>query len=371
MSQKSYMPIQVKNPTSFQHLVVIKPGQDIELHLDNDMYPGEINVEVSSNHLILASRDFTNPKRSVYYFKHSLFTLDWAEFSHAMLGEIWIDSKDRLAKLIVMMECLNVEKMRNVTVVNPDCCDLKIKPYSVMEVILCEENNENDFNEHEEWIWEWCPTVDLEIEEIGYNRLNLFTWNNFSSYDMDSPDDMYARFPRFDVNTHAHPGLYQHHFWFRFDNSILDLMNNNDGVNRVGDLKFTGYSNRFCKPNCNVKCCNMSVYVDLRSKFKTKVLETLALKEQLDCVLNLKQSKSKTKTKNQKVQKARKILPFKKEVIINKVPFTSLEEGCKVLSCIPEKEQIPNDYPCENCDDFRGFGSRMRMYYNGINIPDY
>lgn len=363
MNLKRYMPIQVKNPTSLQHLVVIKPGQNIELHLDHDMYSGKINIEISGKNLVLEKQDLTNPKRSIYYFKHSLFTLDWAEFSHAMLGEIWIDTKDQLAKLIVMMECLNVEKMRNVTVVNPDCCDLKIKPFSIIEVVLCGEGNESDFNE--EWSWEWTPTVNLGIEEIGYNRLNLFTWNNFSSYDMDSPDYMYARFPRFDVNSHVNPCLYQHHFWFRFDNSILNIMNSEIGVNHVGDLKFTGYSYDFNKPNCNIRCCNMSIYVDLKSKFKTKVLETLAFEKENDSIVHLKQSKPKNKSKIKTRQKVRKMLPFKKEVIINKIPFTSLEEGCRMLSCSPEKDQIPNDYPCRNYKDFLcDFESRMRSHYD-------
>lgn len=352
MAQKNYSPVQVRNPTSLQHLATIRPGQGLELRLDHDMYPGEIKVEISGDHLVFENQDVTNPKRTLYRVEHDLFVYDWSEFSHSMLGEVWIDSKDRLSKIIVVMESLNVEKMRTLTVCNPDCCDIRIKPHNIIEVVLCDQ----EFSGNDEWVWEWRPTIDLEIEEIGYRSLNLYTWKQFASYDMDSPNFLYARHPRFEVGRDVQPWTRQHHFWFRFDKSILDIIDKDLGLNRVGDLKFTGYSNRYRKQNTDIREYNMSVYTNLRGKFKEMVEGTLALKKECES-LDIEPSKTYTSSSSpnsssivhlkQRPKKHKRryeeTLPLKREVAINKVPFGSLEDGCKVLSCSPEMDQIPED----------------------------
>ena len=378
MAQKHYSPVQVRNPTSLQHLATIRPGQGLELYLDHDLFPGEINLQLSSKHLVLENIDVTNPKRTRYTIEHDLFVYDWSEFSHSLLGEVWIDAHDRLAKVIVVMDSLNTDKMRTLTVCNPDCIDIRIKPHNIMEVVLCEQ----DFSGNDEWTWEWQPTLDLELEEIGYRNLNLYTWKQFASYDMDSPSFLYARHPRFEVGRDVQPWTKQHHFWFRFDKSILDIMGKDFGINRVGDLKFTGYSNRYRKQNTDISEYRMSVYVDLRSKFKERVSETLALKKETESVdteprksyttasssgttsiVHLKQRPKKQKHKRRYQQ----VLPLKREVAINKVPFGSLEDGCKVLSCSPEMDQIPDDDPYghEDCDGYYHHSGLWKRLYRG------
>lgn len=362
MMNNNYSPVQVRNPTSLQHLATIRPGQGLEFRLDHDMYPGEIGLHVSGDHLILENIDVTNPNRTIYRVEHDLFVYDWAEFSHSILGEVWIDSKERLSKVIVVMESLNTEKMRTMTVCNPDAYDIRIKPHNVIEVVLYEQ----DFSGNDEWTWEWLPTLDLEIEEIGYRNLNFFTWKQFSSYNIDSPEFLYARHPRFEVSRDVQPWSRQHHFWFRFDKSILDIIDKDFGITRVGDLKFTGYSNRYRKQCTDIKQYNMSVYANLRGKFKKMVQETLALKkesESLDlgtqksyntdsptnsaAIVHLKQRPKKHKRRYQE-----DTLLLKKEVAINKVPFGSLEDGCKVLSCSPEMDQIPEDDQTQEDDPY-------------------
>jgi len=390
MSQKNYSPVQVRNPSSLQHLAVMKPGQSLELHLDREMYPGNLNVEISGSHLILNHIDHEQ-KRNVYHIDHDVFVQDWGAFSQSLLGEVWIDSKDRLSKLLVVMDCITTEKMKHFTIVNPDCYDVRVKPQTIIEVVLFNE----DFSGNDEWNWEWHPTIDLDIEEIGYSSLNLYTWNQFASYTADSPSHPYARHPRHEISKDCNPWMKQHHFWFRFNNTMLDVLDSNFGVNRVGDLKFIGYSNRYRKHDTETNSYNMSVYVDLKSKFKTAFLDTLhvhkhdglsqepfsgksysAVAQSEVSVVHL--TKSKKDKKKDKKYKRQPLLPLQKNVAINKLPFDLLEEGCKVLSCSPEMDQIPDEedsYGYDGCDGFddchRSGGLWKKLYRHGVGRPEH
>ena len=47
---KTYAPVQVRNPTSSQHLVKLRPGQDMYLSLDKEVY-GDVKLELASDYL--------------------------------------------------------------------------------------------------------------------------------------------------------------------------------------------------------------------------------------------------------------------------------------------------------------------------------
>ena len=88
---------------------------------------------------------------------------EWASFSNCHLGDIWIENDDNISRMIVMLMCTYSAKRSVVTTINPNCYDICISSYDMLEVILFEEN----FG-YANWNWEWRPAsgVNAYLKEM-------------------------------------------------------------------------------------------------------------------------------------------------------------------------------------------------------------
>lgn len=271
---RTYSAVRVQNPTSLQQLVKIHPGQDILLYLDDEVYGGQ-TVEVSSEHLKLTPEP---PERThekffhCYRISHSLEVREWAAYSSTLIGEIWIDGKKSMGKVGVLLETTCPNKSHIRTVVNPDCMDLRIYPYNVIELIVYDLK----FGYHDEWNCEWRPLIeDLGLQQIGYDHLCLHSWDVY--YNGLEPNDyLYSRYPRADVLG----GLMtrQHHFWFRFDPKIFEVTAKNNGLVCAGNIVVNGLSNRFQLQYAEKRAYHVALYIDCRKKHFQDIQTTLNLK---------------------------------------------------------------------------------------------
>jgi len=211
---KKYSAAHVKNPTSLQHIVWLQPGQTLILHLEREQYP-EVKVESNSPYLKILPCE-GNQKEQQFIFVQEESVVSWGQYSSSFLGDVWVDSGTHTAKLVVMMNCTSPTKQRFCTVVNPDCTDIRIRPYHIIEVVLFDHR----FKDQDEWIWEWVPKSDMQIEMLGYEYLNMHMWRRHYEEPLgENPEFAYARLLRGDAENN--PWMRQHHFWFRFKENIL------------------------------------------------------------------------------------------------------------------------------------------------------
>jgi hypothetical protein len=262
----SFSPLRIKNPSFVRQTAKVCPGQEIYLYLDNNMFEEHI-VDVSTNFLNV---EFIRNKSgdSVYRVCHSNSIHDWAEYSSSLLGEIWIDGKNSIAKIGVLLESKNQHKTQVTTVVNPDCFDLRIYPHNIIEVVVFDSS----FGYHDEWKWDWIPIKDVEIEQIGYDHLCLHSWDSYHN-GLESPNYLYARCPR----TVSSDGLLtrQHHFWFRLNKNAFKLIAKESGIIQIGNIVINGLSNRYQLDHASKMSYHVSLYVDCRKKYYKKMQETL------------------------------------------------------------------------------------------------
>lgn len=377
MGRKIYSPVQIRNPVSLQHLALIHSGQSLELTLDHEIFPGEKKVELSTEHLIISDMKKLE-RHDKYFIDHDFQVLDWSTFSQALIGEIWIDAENCLSKVLVVMDTCNDIKRRHMCVVNPDCCDMRIKPYNIFEVVLYDA----DFTSHDEWTWEWTPYQNhdpvIDIEEIGCDFMNVYAASKFNASYSDTPSSLYAKHSRVARDKECKPWQRQHHFWFRFDRSIIEGIENFNDIRAVGSLSFTGYANRYQKHLAKSTEFKMTVYVDFRGDTLKKTQETLLVPKLTEATRSTTVSfgeKSEATSGIVHLKPSRKVklfpnvskvsLPMKKEVVITKVPFNSLEDGCKVMSCSPQMANIPEDDKWDDIDCYPPYLSRRGYgYYN-------
>lgn len=389
----NHSPVKVRNPVSLQHLVIIHPNQEIELRLDKQIFSEEVTVQISSEYLNL-KKVIKDSDTDVYQIKANSKVDRWDKYSQSMLGEIWIDSVGFLSKVLVVMESTgSEEKKRNLTIVNPDYHDIKVKPYTTIEVVVYDKT----FGFNDEWVWEWMPneieSMEVEIKEVNYCNLNLYSWHHFPEHYRDDTDDEFSRCPRLLLKDIG-PNTQQHHFWFRFDKSIVELFKKTNGVQQVGNFIFRGYADRYHKKECKSVDYGFTLFADLRSKYHKEsefVLDSPILigKKKKQNKIIIPEPKSGYKYKHRyKPQKP--LLPEKKKVVIKKIPFAPLEEGCRVLSSDPKKferkskgiilgnnSDYPSDpygfeeFPIDDCPENSRLWQRLyRKSYSSIDYCD-
>ena len=260
-------PIKVKNPTSMQHIVRIKSGQYVQLHLDENIFPNhEIRISPSDNIFI------GEQERSENYSTYLIFLNDnikkWADYSSVYLGEIWIDSKKESSRLLILMESSNDLKSNFITTINPDYLDIRINPGDIIEVILFNVNSERSYN----WDWSFNPKTECNVEFLGTSDLDLQICL-LNNHLIDCPELLYASFPRIDIKKNTN--LKQKHFWFRFDKKMLLMINEMNGINHLGDFVFTGYFDKNFSVNDVQR--TLSVHVNLDNKYKMRMFNSLLL----------------------------------------------------------------------------------------------
>jgi hypothetical protein len=237
------------------------------------------------------------------------------------------------------------------------------------------------FTNQDEWVCDWRSVGGIKTEQIGYDYLSLYSWNQLFDAE-DDPEYRYARYPR--VDTDDAKQCRQHHFWFRFDKTILDI--ENAGVKHVGDFVISGCANKFLKGRTDESSYHASVYVDSSKVKKGRILHTLGMAKKesysqcnFQHVQRPRQVESRTFRRtnaiihvppHQRKFKKKELLPETREVAINVLQAASLEEGCKVLSAIPSATWQPDDYDSYDGDYADGWYSGYG-HGNGKGIIPY
>lgn len=319
---KTFSPVRLYNPTSLQQFTKICPGQEISMYLDKDIY-GEHAVDVSTDLLEVDSTSHKNGK--LYTIRHPKELQEWSEYSSVMLGELWIDGANSIGKVSVMLETTNPQKSNIRTVINPDCMDMRMYPYNILEVILYDKR----FGFHDEWNFEWKPNIDVGIRELGYDHVCLHSWEQYYG-GLEHANYLYARLPRAD----AIGGMLtrQHHFWFSFDHKSFKMIAEQNSIVHAGNIVFKGISNRYQLQYAEKTQYNLSLYVDCRKRCFREMQETSNIKPRNESapttgLISYKPSKQVVDTKP--------VLPDIRDVDIRIVEIAGFV-GCKILPAINE-----------------------------------
>jgi hypothetical protein len=343
---KKFSPIRINNPTSLQQIVKIGPGQEICMYLDNEIF-GEHAVDVSTDTLLIDSKNYDNGR--LYTISHPTWVHEWADFSSVMLGEIWIDGKKSIGKVGVLLESTNTEKLKVRTAINPDCMDMRMYPYNVLEVIVFD----NRFGYHDEWSYEWKPTKDrhVGIESIGYDHLCLQSWEAYYN-GLEPANYLYARYPRGEPEN----GLLtrQHHFWFRLNCNAFAMVAQETSIVHIGNIIINGISNKYQLQYAEKTSYHLSLYIDCRKKCYRELQETFNLK------LRNESSPQKTgiilhKEPYKYTPPPKIVLPEIRDVDIRLVGTGDVSD-CKTLLALNENykstQQFDEDWePCDLLDD--------------------
>lgn len=358
---KTHSTVQIRNPTSSQHLVKLRPGQDMFLSFDKEIY-GDVKIELASDYLEAEADG--NHKYRIWQTKD---VDGWGDYSSVFLGEIWIDYDKSIAKISAVLDCVNNEKLDHVTVINPDCFDVRVRPHQVIEFIVYDL----EFSSLDEWNCSWNPTKDIHLEQIGYDYLSLQAWRQYYHHGDDDPGYRYAKFPRTEIEPSLTQWTRQHHFWFRFDRSVLDYAD--VGVNHIGNFVIDGISDRFAKQAKHTQY-HLSLYLDTKKFERGRVLHTLGLKKKNDSHYTYAQQGMPRPIVYVPRVIKEKTLPVSREVGISNLQPASLDEGCKVISAAQSLEPVETDYDeydenfygCQQKDSWRK--SRSCLPYHKLRV---
>ena len=347
---KTYSAIQVKNPTSDQHVVRVLPNQTVHLILDTSMFQ---NAHIEIDGLIELDTVVKSNGRIVYHLTHPKSVHKWSDYSNSQLGEVWVFSENIISKLQIILETNNSVKKNHITVVNPSYCDFRIKPHHIFEVVVYDTNFVGG---NDEWEWEFAPNFDINIDSMGSSSLSHYMWNHYYGYlDEDDPDYRYSSCLRVETPDNA-PSFKQHHFWFRLDKSALAQLNR--GTTLIGKLKLTGVPCRWTKSLDKSKKTRYSVslYVDLNEKYRNQFLHTLTLERKNEySASNFRNTQTVNDSGDEQTPKRLPMVykykykkwespkPLRREVEVSALDTNSLSYGCKVLPMNSEDDSYGHD----------------------------
>jgi len=320
-------------------MVHVRPGQDVVLSLSDDFYFGKADVQISSSYLKLDRKE-KEGNRTLYFFTHSSDIHEWSEYSNVFLGEIWIDYDKSISKLGILLDCTNADKTDQITVINPDCVDLRVKPHSVIEAIVYDLS----FSYQDEWHCEWEPSISgLGLGQLGSDHLCLRSWNNYWDHALDDASYRYARYPRVEPPQGAWPK--QHHFWFRFCGDIEAISDECCGIEHGGKIHLYGKSNRFDSNSRSVHFV-IDLFLDCRKNSSSLLQNTLSMKTKDETSPYVWDKPHKPQQPQKTKKKKQPIWPVVMDVDV--VLAEQSFEGCKVIS--GRTVQLQHN-PCEPCDD--------------------
>lgn len=352
---KNFSPILVRNPSSLQHVVNVHPKQPVLLRLDRSMYP---DAEIVPSDGFITKSEVVNKEGITFcQIEQTIDASEWAQFSSCYLGNVWVGSKKESANLLLVLQGENQRKRNHLTVVNPQFADVRVRPHTIMEIVLFDE----DHKDYDEWNWEWSSALDVDVESLGQDYMSLYMWTKIhDSKSVEGPDHPYARFPR--MGTDVNPWTRQHHFWFRFNESLIPLLAEKNGTKHVGDFRFFGWPDRFMKHSTRPVEMNLSVYCDLSKKYTNAFETTLKLDKKASynnypIVIGRPSEKQTTYYGSQtgassKWDYQKKPWPSVREVTLSLLPTKSIEEGCTTVSADPPPEIVNRTYvgANEDCD---------------------
>lgn len=328
---KKYSPVQIKNPSSIQHVARVQSGQAILLRLNHDLFP-KAKLQLSDDKLLRIESESVDEQGTTYRICQSHRTVLWAWYSNVLLGDIWIDSDKQLARVIVMLECSTQAKKNFVTVINPDCADVRLVPGDILEAIVYD----TEFEEKDEWVWQWCPQENgLKVDILGYDVLSAGQRYLADAKD-DTHDRPYSKFSRLEWGMRYN--CRQHHMWFRFDHTIMSYIHSHSGVNLVGSFQFVGWRNMYQKQALEPKEYHLSVYIDCDSKYHGRAMHSFMLPRR-EFLINGQQTQFPANTpyvvKTPKMKKHMGSL-WLRDIKLNMLESKDLDSGCKTLSAEPQ-----------------------------------
>lgn len=355
---KKYSPIHVTNPTSLQHIIWLQPYQSLILNLDPKLYP---NINISSTTDYLEKSESEN----TCLFKQANPSDNWNQYSNCHLGDIWITSSKTTARLVVMLNCTNQAKSGFVTVINPDCSDIRLKPPQILEVVLFDLK----FKQQDEWTWSWLPKSGVTIENIGVDFIYPRKWDLCNDRVENNPNNPYSCLQRIQRKTDC--CCREHHFWFRLSASTISQLSDDAGIVHIGDLRFRGFNDRFhrklSQPESELM---LSIHVNLQKKYRGDIIRTLALrthKEYNDIQSGRRSVRSYIKNKIYQPMR-----PFARDVEFELLDSIGLESNLKPPREI-KIDQFDIDLDESFCDqNFRNCGLyRNQNPHWSMNGPDH
>ena len=300
-------PLRINNPKSQHFIVRLKPEQSMIVFIGEE---GQ-GVEIQSPYLRLDVCGFE------YTVIVDEFCRGWSRFSTCYIGEVWVHYKDETsAKILVYLDSENESRKDVICVVNPDFWDVRLKPYDILETILYEPA----FEGRDEWTWQWTPLEGVDLECIGFTSITPSVWENYADIIHIDPNDIYSPAPRFPIQNTQPLGCRQHHFWFRFSESIMGLLPKG-GVVPLGPLTLEGSDGIH-----GALYYNLMMYVDCNQRYRLRTMQTLDLKKQHDAYQARKSVDIAESVVS--VQKRHRIHAVRLRSVIT----TRLSEGCKVLT---------------------------------------
>lgn len=215
--RKRYHPVRVKDPSSDNHIVRVRPGQECLLVLSSTMANSIVHVE--SDYIKLQRENEYNGYR-FFYFSQKYDFSSWAEAGRCFLGNIKVSSEllQRTTNVVVVLESPNTDVF---TVINPADCVVKISPENTLEVVL----HDPKFESTDTWNCRYIP--DDKNSCLNFQQVR----GELLAPPLIQYDNAIRR--AFDKTS------LEWHFWFEFDwSSKIALDNMAVGVHDAGKLIF-------------------------------------------------------------------------------------------------------------------------------------
>lgn len=287
-------PVKIKNPDTTLRVVKLKPYQSLEIVVTGD-YGESINMQ---SEYLRISEAIEQQDRTTYRIQQTKHATGANLYSTFYLGEINLTQ----SCLLVYLEATEEAKKDIITIVNPGFDTVSMKPYQVLEVVCYNPQ----FLGEDLWFWEWMTDVQyLDMDQMGYRSSTPYLAPLYS------PDPVCSVMPRI-IGEHQ---CTQHHFWFRFEKSVLNVLKDTKFKKPIGKFIFRGF------PNSQTTECVESVvevYLDGNEKHRERCLKTMFLptffEEQEDWSGHEMTSKH-----------------VRMDVAIKRIDCADLDDGCRVI----------------------------------------
>lgn len=253
---KSPSPIVQRNPIANYQVLRVCKNQEIHILLSEEHR--EKTVKVSGPFLTLDETIVYNSKgvfRTIRQFR----CFDLNKGSTCFLGTITVGEN---VNLLVYLESDNVDKKDFVTLIDPYVDTIRLKPHQVLEVVMTDNTG---------WDWAWYPRNPTEnssciaLQEIGRRFFSptMARWNQQLTSDPYFTDQK--------LKNQMPDKVMQTHFWFRFDSSMLGILNED----KLGRGHIAGNLVIYTRAEEDYAC--IDVLVDVSKKYTIQFANTLTL----------------------------------------------------------------------------------------------
>lgn len=272
-------PVRINDLTSEFHSAMLSKGQDLILTL---RHAKALKI-LHGPHLTIKEHIKSDKEESITFAHSSIKDDEWDKCSTVYLGEIAVsllpdkinettDSQEVTRKIAVFLQCSDVTKSNVVTVMNPEAISIKIDPYHIVEVVV----QDPYFGNADEW--DYVFQTERSTLEVGFKLLGRRTLMLSTAYLKDWRDTNDIYYLKARADSWQHPVNREHHFWFRLDQRIKNLVNNTPSdIYYIGDILFRGRQSD--DPDAKKVTRRISIYLNQKAKFEFKVKLTMQVEE--------------------------------------------------------------------------------------------